>query len=37
MYVGLLVPIWVVEIGRLREPGYGLLAGYATAPMIVNM
>jgi hypothetical protein len=37
MYVGLLVPIWVVEIGWLREPGYGLLAGYATAPMILNM
>ncbi|KAH7066990.1 hypothetical protein BKA63DRAFT_424906 [Paraphoma chrysanthemicola] len=37
VYVGLLIPIWVVEIGALEAPGYGLLAGYTTAPMIVNM
>jgi hypothetical protein len=37
VYLGLLIPIWAVEIGALRAPGYGLLAGYTTGPMIVNM
>lgn len=37
VYLGVLIPIWATEIGRLRGPGYGLLAGYTTAPMIVNM
>jgi hypothetical protein len=36
-YLAILIPIWVVEIDNLRAPGYGLLAGYTTAPMIVNM
>jgi hypothetical protein len=37
LYIGVLIPVWAVEIGNLREPGFGLLAGYATAPMIINM
>lgn len=37
VYLGILLPIWAVEVGRLSMPGYGLLAGYLTAPMIVNM
>ncbi|KAF2028874.1 hypothetical protein EK21DRAFT_101492 [Setomelanomma holmii] len=37
VYVGLLIPIWAVEIRQLRDPGFGLLAGYTTSPMIVNM
>ncbi|USP74807.1 uncharacterized protein yc1106_02081 [Curvularia clavata] len=36
-YLGVLIPIWGVEIGKLRAPGFGLLAGYTTAPMIVNI
>lgn len=36
-YVAILIPVWAVEIGKLEEPGFGLLAGYTTAPMIVNM
>jgi hypothetical protein len=36
-YLALLIPIWAVEIGKLRQPGWGLLAGYTTAPMIINM
>ncbi|KAF2124654.1 hypothetical protein P153DRAFT_301263 [Dothidotthia symphoricarpi CBS 119687] len=36
-YLGVLIPIWVVDIGTMRRPGFGLLAGYTTAPMIVNM
>lgn len=36
-YLGVLVLIWAVEIGELKGPGFGLLAGYTTAPMIVNM
>jgi hypothetical protein len=36
-YLAILIPIWAVEIDHLRAPGYGLLAGYTTAPMIVNM
>ncbi|KAI8932592.1 hypothetical protein NX059_010096 [Plenodomus lindquistii] len=36
-YLAVLIPIWAVEVGRLVQPGYGLLAGYLTAPMIVNM
>lgn len=36
-YICILIPIWAVEIGRLALPGYGLLVGYLTAPMIINM
>lgn len=36
-YLSILLPIWLIEIGRLVQPGWGLLAGYLTAPMIVNM
>ncbi|KAF2828232.1 hypothetical protein CC86DRAFT_381174 [Ophiobolus disseminans] len=36
-YVAVLIPIWAVEIGILNKSGLGLLAGYTTAPMIVNM
>ncbi|EUC29577.1 hypothetical protein COCCADRAFT_106142 [Bipolaris zeicola 26-R-13] len=36
-YVSILTAIWAVEIGNLERPGFGLLAGYTTAPMIVNM
>lgn len=36
-YLGVLIPIWALEIGELNAPGYGLLAGYTTAPMIINM
>jgi hypothetical protein len=36
-YLAILIPIWAVETGELGAPGYGLLAGYTTAPMIVNM
>ncbi|KAL1800638.1 hypothetical protein ACET3X_000980 [Alternaria dauci] len=37
VYLAILIPIWAVEVGELGAPGYGLLAGYTTAPMIVNM
>jgi hypothetical protein len=36
-YVALLIPIWAVEVGRLPQVGLGLLVGYTTAPMIMNM
>lgn len=36
-YLSILLPIWIVEIGRLAQPGFGLLVGYLTAPMIINM
>ncbi|CCT61174.1 hypothetical protein [Plenodomus lingam JN3] len=36
-YLAVLFPIWAIEIGSLQKPGFGLLAGYLTAPMIVNM
>jgi hypothetical protein len=36
-YIAILLPIWIIEIGRLAQPGWGLLAGYLTAPMIINM
>jgi uncharacterized membrane protein YhaH (DUF805 family) len=37
LYMALLIPIWAVEVGRLHLVGLGLLVGYTTAPMIVNM
>lgn len=36
-YVALLIPIWTIEVPRLNQGGVGLLIGYTTAPMIVNM
>jgi hypothetical protein len=36
-YLGVLIPIWAVEVGELHLSGFGLLVGYCTAPMIVNM
>ncbi|KAH4073965.1 hypothetical protein HBI56_049720 [Parastagonospora nodorum] len=36
-YVALLIPIWSIEVPRLNQGGVGLLIGYTTAPMIVNM
>jgi hypothetical protein len=36
-YLGILIPIWTIELSALREPGLVLLATYLTAPMIVNM
>lgn len=36
-YLSILIPIFVLDIGDLRSPGYGLLAGYLTAPMVMNM
>ncbi|RMZ68538.1 hypothetical protein GMOD_00008249 [Pyrenophora seminiperda CCB06] len=36
-YFAVLVPVWVVEVGRLGQVGLGLLAGYTTAPMVGNM
>jgi hypothetical protein len=37
MYLGVLLPCWIIGVGRLVQPGLGLLAGYTTAPMIINM
>jgi hypothetical protein len=38
LYLSVLVPIWVREIGELQNiPGYVLLATYTTVPMIINM
>jgi hypothetical protein len=37
IYLAILIPIWAVGVGDLGAPGYGLLAGYTTSPMIVNM
>jgi hypothetical protein len=36
-YLGVLIPIWAIEVGHQRDAGMGLLAGYTTAPMIINM
>ena len=36
-YLAILISIWAVEVDDLGTAGYGFLAGYATAPMIVNM
>lgn len=36
-YVALLIPIWSIEVPRLNQGGVGLLIGYTTAPMIVNL
>jgi hypothetical protein len=36
-YIGVLVPCWTVEISEFSAGGFGLLVGYTTAPMILNM
>ncbi|KAF9695460.1 hypothetical protein EKO04_006466 [Ascochyta lentis] len=36
-YIGVLIPCWVLEIREFSAGGFGLLVGYTTAPMIVNM
>jgi hypothetical protein len=36
-YVALLIPIWAIEVSKMNKGGLGLLIGYTTAPMIVNM
>jgi hypothetical protein len=36
-YLGVLIPIWVVEVQRMNRSGLGLLIGYTTAPLIVNL
>jgi hypothetical protein len=36
-YLGVLIPVWAVEVRELEQPGFGLLTGYCTTPMIVNM
>lgn len=36
-YVAVLIPIWSIEVPRLNQGGVGLLIGYTTAPMIINM
>jgi uncharacterized membrane protein YGL010W len=36
-YVALLIPIWAVEVSKMNKGGLGLLIGYTTAPMILNM
>jgi hypothetical protein len=36
-YVAVLIPIWVVEVPRSNQGGLGLLFGYTTAPMMINM
>ena len=36
-YVAVMIPCWAVEIRKFNSGGFGLLTGYLTAPMIVNM
>ncbi|KAF2828172.1 hypothetical protein CC86DRAFT_369299 [Ophiobolus disseminans] len=36
-YIAVLIPCWTVEIKEFGEGGFGLLVGYTTAPMILNM
>jgi hypothetical protein len=36
-YVALLICIWAIEVHQMNQGGLGLLIGYTTAPMIVNM
>lgn len=36
-YFGILVPCWALEIREFGAGGFGLLVGYTTAPMILNM
>jgi hypothetical protein len=36
-YMALLISIWAIEVKRMSNAGLGLLVGYTTAPMILNM
>ncbi|KAJ8115737.1 hypothetical protein OPT61_g2677 [Boeremia exigua] len=36
-YFGVLMPCWTVELRQFSAVGFGLLTGYLTAPMILNM
>ncbi|KAI0616414.1 hypothetical protein TUN199_11595 [Pyrenophora tritici-repentis] len=36
-YISVLIPIWVVEVNYLWSASLGMLAGYTTTPMILNM
>jgi hypothetical protein len=36
-YMALLIPIWAIEVARMNKGGLGLLVGYTTGPMILNM
>lgn len=36
-YFAVLVPCWALEIREFNAVGFGLLTGYVTAPLIVNM
>ncbi|KAF2995253.1 hypothetical protein E8E13_003467 [Curvularia kusanoi] len=36
-YFAVLVPCWALEIREFNTGGFGLLTGYLTAPMIINM
>ncbi|KNG46058.1 hypothetical protein DDE82_001907 [Stemphylium lycopersici] len=36
-YLSILISIWAAEVVRMGDGGEGLVAGYTTAPMIVNM
>lgn len=36
-YIGTLITCWALEIKEFNAVGFGLLTGYVTAPMIVNM
>lgn len=36
-YIGTLVPCWALEIREFSAGGFGLLTGYVTTPMILNM
>ena len=36
-YFSILIAIWAAEIVEMGDGGLGLVAGYTTAPMIVNM
>lgn len=36
-YIGVMIPMWTLELDEYRDGRFGLLVGYVTAPMIVNM
>lgn len=36
-YLSVMIPCWTVEIREFGNGGFGLLVGYVTAPMILNM
>ncbi|CAA9961126.1 hypothetical protein PTMSG1_04510 [Pyrenophora teres f. maculata] len=36
-YISILIPIWALEVGYLEDASLGMLAGYTTSPMILNM